>query len=251
MSLEHRMIPPAFAATCVMRVLETADRHRSGVTLRQLSREVGVPEDYLTPMLDTLRREGYLAHGDGEFLLGEAAIRLGGGGRRQAVEDRLRTVLAELRDEAQAAVYFGRYDEGEVRVLGVADSRERPRVNEWVDFRSAAHATALGKCLLGQLDRDGRRDHLARHRTPRFTSKTITNPRSLFNSLDSQPPTAPCVDLQEYALGTVCAAVPVTVGSMMGSLAVSMPLDQVHRLRRTADLLSRRCGPVMLAHVIR
>ncbi|WP_439145252.1 IclR family transcriptional regulator [Streptantibioticus silvisoli] len=251
MALEHRMIPPAFAITYAMRVLETVDRHGSGVTLDQLSRELGVPREYLTPMIDMLRHEGYLTCEEGGFVLGDSAIMLGGGGRRQAIGAKLQSVLEQLRDEVDAAVYFGRYDKGELRVPAVADSEATPRVNEWVDFRSAAHATALGKCLLAQLDLDGRRDHLTRHRTPRFTSKTITSAKTLFDTLDSQPPTAPCLDLQEYALGTVCAAVPVTVGSMVGCLAVSMPLDQVHRLRAAADLLNRRCGPVMLSHAIR
>ncbi len=249
--LEHRMIPPAFAVTYAMRVLETVDRHGTGVTVDQLARELGVPEDYLAPMIDTLRHQGYLDRGDGEFVLGDAAVLLGGGGRQATLDARLRAMLGELRGEVDAAVYFARYSDGEVDVVGVADAPRTPRVNEWVDFRSAAHATAVGKCLLAQLDRDDRRDHVSRHRTPRFTSKTITSERTLFGALDSQSPTAPCLDLQEYALGTVCAAVPVTAGSMLGALAVSMPLDQVHRLRGTADVLSRRCGPILLSHAIR
>jgi DNA-binding IclR family transcriptional regulator len=250
-ALEHRMIPPAFAVAYAMRVLETVDRCGPGVTAARLSRELGVPEEYLKPMIVQLEQGGYLASAGGEFLLGDAALLLGGGPRQAAVDERLGTALAELRDEVDAAVYFARYAGGEVEVVAVADSPRTPRVPEWVDFRSAAHATAIGKCLLAQLDREARRDHLARHRTPRFTSKTITSERALAGALDNHPVTTPCLDLQEYALGTVCAAVPVTAGSMTGALGLSLPLDQVHRLRASADLLNRRCGPVLLAHALR
>ncbi|MFE0510324.1 SDR family oxidoreductase, partial [Streptomyces sp. NPDC058964] len=55
--------------------------------------------------------------------------------------------------------------------------------------------------------------------------------------LESQPPTVPVLDLQEYAVGTVCAAVPITAGSAVGCLALSLPVEHAHRLRRAADEL--------------
>ncbi|NEE51097.1 IclR family transcriptional regulator, partial [Streptomyces sp. SID8455] len=107
-----------------------------------------------------------------------------------------------------AAVYLSRYVDGEVSVTQVADGPLTPAVNEWVDFRSSAHASAVGKCLLAQLDHEGRRDHLSRHRIARLTSRTITSEKVLLSKLEAQPATVPVLDLQEYAVGTVCAAVP-------------------------------------------
>ncbi len=251
MALEHRQVPPAF--TYAMRVLETVDRHSRGVTTAQLSRELGVPADHLAEMLAMLRNEGYLsATDDGVYVLGDSAILLGTRTRtrKQAFDEKIKAVLTQLRDEVEAAVYFSRYDEGEVRIIDYADGPTAPRVNEWVDFRYAAHASAVGKCLLTQLDREERREHMSRHKVARFTSKTITNEKLLFNTLDSQPPTVPTLDLQEYAVGTVCAAVPVTVGAMVGCLAVSMPLSRAHRLRKAADILNKRSAPVLLSMTI-
>ena len=48
----------------------------------------------------------------------------------------------------------------------------------------------------------------------------------------------------------MCAAVPVTIGAMVGCLAVSMPLERIHRLRGAADTLNRRAAPVLLSHAI-
>jgi DNA-binding IclR family transcriptional regulator len=253
MALEHRMVQPAFAITYAMRVLETVDRHARGVTADHIARELGLPADYLAPTLAMLEHEGYLLRSpDGVFVLGEAAILLGGGGRTRArtLAEKVHAALVQLRDEVGAAVYFSRYVDGEVQVVDYADAPSTPKVNEWVDFRDSAHASAVGKCLLTQLDRDERRDHVARHKVVRFTSRTITSEKMLFHALDSQPPTAPTLDLQEYAVGTVCAAVPVTVGSMLGCLAVSMPLERVHRLREAADTLNRRSAPVLLSHAM-
>ncbi len=251
MALEHRQIAPAYAVKRAIRVLETIDRHHHGVDTDQLSREAGIPVAELASLLAMLRRERYVRHlPGGAYVLGECAVMLGTSRRKDALTIKIKAALTELRDEVGAAVYFSRYDDGEVRIVDYADGPTAPRVNEWVDFRYAGHASAVGKCLLTQLDPDGRREHVARHKIARFTSKTITNERVLFAKLDSQPATVPTLDLQEYAVGTVCAAVPITIGSQVGCLATSMPVDQAHRLRAAAETLNRRAAPVLLSLAI-
>ncbi|MEV2243697.1 IclR family transcriptional regulator C-terminal domain-containing protein [Streptomyces sp. NPDC049970] len=232
-----------------LRVLESVSTHGDGVTGAQLSRETGLPTGHLTPLLLTLRREGYVEQvADGAYVIGPSLLELdSGAARRQALEARLQQTLVELRDSVGAAVYLSRYVDGEIRVTQMADGPSTPAVNEWVDFRSAAHASAIGKCLLTQLDQNGRRDHLSRHRIARLTSRTITNEKVLFSKLDSQPATVPVLDLQEYAVGTVCAAVPLTAGSAAGCLALSLPIEDAHRLRAAAAALNRRAAPLLLS----
>lgn len=245
-------IAPFHSVQYALRVLESVARHRDGIQKEELADETGLPSTHLTPLLAMLCREGYVELlGDGNYVVGESLVLLGSGvDRARALRDQLRRTLGELRDTLGAAVYFSRYEDGELDTPQFADSAEAPAVNQWVDFRSAVHATAIGKCLLSQLDHEARKDHLARHRTARLTSRTITDERLLLNTLDRHPPTVPTLDLQEYAVGTVCAAVPVTAGSSVSCLALSLPVDQVHRLRRAAETLSRQAAPVMLSLAI-
>lgn len=147
-------------------------------------------------------------------------------------------------------MYLSRYADGEVRISQYADGPTTPVVNEWVDFRFSAHATAIGKSLLGQLDHNSRRDHLSRHKLARLTSRTITSDKLLLSRLETQPPTVPHLDLQEYAVGTVCAAVPISAGSAVGCLALSLPVEHAHRLRQAADTLNRSAAPVLLSMAI-
>ncbi|MDF9813404.1 IclR family transcriptional regulator C-terminal domain-containing protein [Streptomyces sp. SPB162] len=248
MALEYRQIAPVYAVQYALRVLEAVDRHRHGVTAEQLAREIGVPIGYLSQLLAMLKRERYVAFlPGGGYVTGESLVLLGAADREQALADKLNSVLNELRDEVGAAVYFGRYDDGEVTVVDVADGPDTPRVNEWVDFRSSAHASAIGKCLLAQLDHHRRRDHLSRHRTARLTSRTVVNERALLSELESRPAGHPMLDLQEYAVGTVCAAVPVTIGKTVACLALSMPTSQAHRLKPAVDTLNERAAPVLLS----
>ena len=240
---------PFHSVQYALRVLEAVAKHPDGRTEGQLAQETGLPAGSLTHLLLMLTREGYLERlTDRSFVAGESFRLLGtGGDSRDRLEQRLQRTLTSLRDEIGAAVYISRYLDGEVKVTQYAAGPGMPAVNEWVDFRAAAHASAIGKCLLTQLDHDGRRDHLARHRTIRLTSRTTTSERVLFSQLDSQPPTVPVLDLQEYAMGTVCAAVPVTAGSSVGCLAVSMPIKQAHRLRYAARRLNEQAAPVLLS----
>ncbi|MEV0783412.1 IclR family transcriptional regulator C-terminal domain-containing protein [Streptomyces sp. NPDC050423] len=249
MALKPEPTAPFHSVQYALRVLETVSKHGNGVADDQIARETGLPVGHLASLLLMLRREGYVEQiTDGAYVTGASLLLLGSGAaRRQAVEARLQQALAQLRDSVGAAVYLSRYVDGEIRVTQCADGPGTPAVNEWVDFRSSAHASAIGKCLLTQLDQNGRRDHISRHKTARLTSRTITSEKVLFSKLDSQPATVPVLDLQEYAVGTVCAAVPLTAGASAGCLALSLPVEDAHRLREAADTLNRRAAPVLLS----
>ncbi|MER7463405.1 IclR family transcriptional regulator C-terminal domain-containing protein [Streptomyces sp. NPDC097981] len=249
MALKPEPIAPFHSVQYALRVLEAIARHTGGVTDVQIARETGLPAVHLAPMLLMLRREGYVLQvSDGAYAIGDSLVLLGSGiDRQQALQNKLQDTLGRLRDSVGAAVYISRYEDGEVKITQFADSPRTPKVHEWVDFRSAAHASAVGKCLLTQLDQNGRRDHLSRHKIARLTSKTIVNEQILFSKLDSQPATVPVLDLQEYAVGTVCAAVPITAGASVGCLALSMPVEHAHRLRAAADALNRKAAPLLLS----
>ncbi|GAA2788897.1 IclR family transcriptional regulator C-terminal domain-containing protein [Kitasatospora paracochleata] len=233
-----------------LRLLEAVDRRPGGVTTGELARDLSVPPPSVQRLAEELEIEGYLTFADGAWVLGGAFALLGRQSREPLVRARMQHRLAELRDEIGAAVYFSRYHDGELTVEAVSTADHAPAVEEWVDFRATAHASAIGKCLLSQLDHEGRLDHLARHPVARLTSRTITDPEQLMHRLERQPATVPVLDLQEYALGTVCAAVPVTAGSTVGCLATSMPVAEMHRLRAAAEVLAARAAPLMLAMAV-
>ena len=252
MALKHEPTAPHHSVQDALRVLETVARRTTGVTDTELARGTGLGTERLTALLRMLRREAYVTQtADGTYATGPAFARLGSAqGYEEALRDTLQHTLDRLRDSVGAAVYMSRYVDGEVKVTQYADGPATPKVNEWVDFRCSAHATALGKSLLTQLDHNGRRDHLARYRMARLTSRTITSDKLLLSRLEAQPPTVPVLDLQEYAVGTVCAAVPITAGSSVGCLALSLPVQHAHRLRRAADTLNRNAAPVLLSLAI-
>lgn len=240
---------PFHSVRYALRLLEVIAASPEGLPEEELVKRAMVPPGWQGHLLRMLRREGYVAQlPDGAYTPGAALIGLSSQADHARVrKEKLQQALDALRDSVDAAVYLGRYTDGELDVPHVSESPQRPGVHEWVKFKSAAHATAIGKCLLSQLDHDGRKDHLARHKAARLTSRTITDKRTLLSTLDRHPATMPVLDLQEYAVGTLCAAVPLTAGATVGCLALSLPVDQAHRLRRAAEALNQQAAPTLLS----
>ncbi|MGP3927484.1 IclR family transcriptional regulator [Streptomyces sp. 8N616] len=220
------------------RLLEAVGAHESGAPAKQLAREAGLPLATTYHLLRTLTHDGYVQKlADGRFVLGDKLHALHTGSREQALLSRIRPTLAALRDELSTAAYLTFYEEGEIRVAEIVDGPRAPRVDLWVGFEDAGHATALGKCVLRELDDDSRDDYLSRHPLADLTPRTITRRPELIRRLESSPATPAVLDLEEYSLGTVCAAVPVYMGDTLGSLGVSLPADRLSRLEQIRERL--------------
>jgi DNA-binding IclR family transcriptional regulator len=222
-----------------LRLLEAVGTHRDGAPAKQLAREAGLPLPTAYHLLRTLTHEGYLRRENGIFHYGAAAKRLAVGQAVTNRHSRITDSLARWCDAIGVPVYCAVYLEGEIELVAVADSPAAPAVDEWVAFRETGHAHALGQCLLGQLDEKAREDHLDRHPVHQLTRYSVPDRETLLDRLRSMERTAPVVERQEYALGTVCAAIPISVGSAVAAMAISLPLDQEERLLPAVEQL--RC----------
>ncbi|MFH9723447.1 IclR family transcriptional regulator [Streptomyces sp. NPDC017254] len=225
-----------------LRLLEAVSSHTEGAPAKQLARETGLPLPTTYHLLRTLTHEGYLVREKGVFVLGDAAVRLAGGGAVQNRRIKIEDSLARWRDEIGVPVYFALYREGEIELVAVADTPSAPAVEEWADFRETAHAHAIGQCLLSQLDLKSRQDHLDRHPVEAITPYTVRNRRALLERLGGLGRMEPLVERQEYALGTVCAAIPITAGSAAAAMAISLPLHQEERLLPAVERLRTEIG---------
>ena len=228
-----------------MRLLETVAGHEYGAPAKQLARETGLALPTTYHLLRTLVHEGYLRRDKGLFFLGEAAERLSSSGARQKRRSMVVDALAHWRDVLGVPVYYAVYREGEIEVMCVSDTPGNPAVEEWADFRETGHAHAIGQCLLSQLDEDARRDHLDRYPVQPVTPYTVRDNHSLLRRLERTRRMEPVTERQEYALGTVCAAIPITLGTTAATMAISMPAHQADRLLPAAQQLQSEIGRLL------
>ncbi|MBM7053691.1 IclR family transcriptional regulator [Streptomyces durocortorensis] len=213
-----------------LRLLEAAGAHPAGASVPQLAHDAGLPEVTARRLLHELARDGYLDElDDGAFTLRERDPRLRAAADGLALQERIRPLLSSLRDSLSAAAYLTLYDEGEIRVLEIVDSPRTPRVDVWVSFQEAGHATALGKSVLRELDEEARANYLSRHTLADLTPRTITHREELLRQLDAAPSGPLSLDRGEYSRGTTCAAVPVYSGDQVGSIGISFRSDRMYR----------------------
>ena len=225
-----------------LRLLEMVAEFDGRAQAKELARAAGFTLPTTYHLLRTMTHEGYLQRlDDGGYVLGhrlDVVLRHGGAARAVA---QARPALEWLRDELNSAVYLARYEDGEVVILDIVDSAKAPRIDLWVGIHDAAHATALGKSILGQLRADDREEYLSSHRLHQLTRHTVVNSARLRERLPD--PDAVAMDNEEYAVGIGCLAAPVSTPDVMGSIGVVTPprtLPGTIRLREKLALGAAR-----------
>jgi DNA-binding IclR family transcriptional regulator len=209
-----------------LRLLEIVAEHDGRAGAKEIARTAGLALPTTYHLLRTCAHEGWLQRlPDGSYVLGHRidVVRAHGTAARGVAL--ARPAMEWLRDELGGAAYLARYVDGEIVVAEIVDGPRAPRIDLWVGVHDAAHATALGKSLLGQLAGDDREDYLARHPLHDLTPRTVVDRRRL----TVPAPGEVAVDDGEYALGVCClaAAVPTTGGA--GAVAVVSAPSELHR----------------------
>ncbi|MCM2412898.1 helix-turn-helix domain-containing protein [Streptomyces sp. RKAG290] len=223
--------------------------HRDGAPAKQLAREAGLPLPTAYHLLRTLTHEGYLRRENGVFLFGAAAERLVDDGALQNRRSRMTQSLGRWRDIIGAPVYCAVYRDGEIELVAVADTPAVPAVDEWAAFRETGHAHAIGLCLLSQLDEKAREDHLDRYPVRPLTRYSVRDRPALLERLRSLDRMQPVIERQEYALGTICAAIPIAAGFTAAAMAISVPLEQEERLLPAVERLRSEVASLLRSFV--
>jgi IclR family acetate operon transcriptional repressor len=236
-----------------LQLLRAASRSPAGAPAKQLAQSVGLPIGTTYHLLRTLAFEGYLERlADGSYVIGEEIAALLDQSRLQTLLQRTRPALAALRDIVRAPAYLAFHENGEIVLRDIQDTAAMRRLDLWVGFREAAHATALGRCILAHLDARERHDYLAGHPLVALTGRTITDRQALLRSLDRIRETGVAVEDEEYLPEVASVAAPVLAGGLTGAVSLSFPRSRlaeidgiVPALQQTAARIARWCALTM------
>lgn len=208
-----------------VRLLEVVGQH-PGLPVKAIARRSDLNISTTYHLVRTLAYEGYLLRlPDGTYVIGDAVAR--------RFHDLLRslhlppdasTVLRHLVERTGLSAYLGCLQAGRLTVAEVVEGPGSPYLE---DFESgldvAAHATALGKALLGALPRRERRRYLADQGLPRFTSRTRTCLSELEQDVAGVGSGGAVVEHGEYRDGVACAAALVPLPRTQSSSATPTP----------------------------
>jgi IclR family acetate operon transcriptional repressor len=236
-------------------VLELFPRLGPELTQKQISEELGLAMPTVHRLTAALGERGYLVRDERTraFRLGMEIARLLPpllSGLR--LPDLAREHLRELAAETGETTNLGVLDGGEVVYLASETGANLLTPRTAVGMRLPAHCTALGKCLLAQLDDSAARSAAGREPYRRLTRRTRTTWKGLAAELRGVRSSGVAVSEEEYEVGLAGVAVPLDLppGGAPAAINVSLPVSRataearermIAGLRRAAAAISACC----------
>lgn len=213
-------------------LLELLAQSHHGLTLTEVSEQMGIPRSSAHTILLSLERREWLRRNGrtrrylfGPKLFSLANRALGGTSLREAAGP----LLKALALETGLAVHMAILEEEQAVLIEQAAPRHT-RLNTWVGKRMELHCTALGKVLLAWLPEEEARLILSNRILSRHNENTKASPRRLMEELSETRKRGYAVDDEEAEIGNRCLGAPVFdgAGSIAAAVSVSGTVAQLH-----------------------
>jgi DNA-binding IclR family transcriptional regulator len=202
-----------------------------GLTLIELSAQVGLPRSTAHRIVSALAQEGFVRPAaSGKLRIGPALVGLAVSSRsdlRHEVGPYLERLCHELRETVDLAVL----DAGEVLFIDQYTSRRTLRIVSEIGARFPLHATANGKALLAALSVEEVLELLPK-RLAAATEHTITDRKVLLAELDEVRKTGVACDREEFTIGIAAAG--TAVRDAVGALAAVTVVVPIARFNDNA-----------------
>jgi len=219
-------------------ILQLFDQERPVLTQSRIAEEMELPLPTVGRLCRALVGQGFL-----ELEPGSRRLRLGPEIRRVAataprdVSKDARLWMRALNDQFDEDVNIAILDGAHALYLDTTPSTRRLGVQTPLGSRAPAHCTAIGKCLLSQIDETIALDRLGSEPYEHRTDKTIRRWPQLREELRAIRRAGISRSFEEFELGLAGFAVPLGAGSRGDQLALSIAVptvrlgaDRVHEI---------------------
>lgn len=216
-------------AGSILRALEASP---AGLGTSELAAATGLPKSTVHRLVAALAEEDLVAQGgDGRARLGSGITRLATAGR-EALSERLRPIVLDLRRRLDETVDLAVLDGAAVRFVDQVPAPRRLRATSAVGELFPLHCTANGKALLAAMAPE-QVEALLPARLERFTAVTIASRTELLAELEQVREAGLAFDREEHTEG-ICA-VGVAIGANSGA-AISVPVPAQRFYGREEEL---------------
>ena len=221
-------------------ILEIVAKNGRGVTMAEVSREIGLHTSTTFHLLRTLATLGYLAQDESSkrYHLGSKVFHLAASAWTEVqLSKAAKPFLAEMAHQTGETSHLAILERGEAIVIDKIDGGGPVRLTERVGYPRPAHATAIGKVLLTHLPEAEKKTFLQTGEFRPLTPKTITAGPILAQELERVRRQGYAFDDEEFAQGIRCLAAPVRnfTGHVVAAIGISGPVWRVS-LDRVAEL---------------
>lgn len=206
-------------AAAVLRALEGSPE---GLGVTELAALTELPKSTVHRIVAALVEEELLARSSaGRIWLGPAIARLGAAAH-EALAERLRPLLLQLRRELEETVDLSVLDGAAARFVDQVPAPHRLRATSSVGELFPLHCTANGKALLAALP-IATAEALLPARPARLTPHTVVSRAELLEELERVRETGLAFDREEHTLGICAVGIALPTGESPAA-AISVPV---------------------------
>jgi len=237
-----------------LEILELLGSSAAGLTLSELSAELGFPKNAVFRITNTLRARGYLARDEKtlKFRLTEKLLRVSQPRvERKGLIEVSMDAMRELRDECRETVQIGRRFGDEGVILEQVEGLHPLRISVDPGLRFPLYNNGPGKLLLAFMPEAQRAATIKRLTLTPSTPRTITDRADLARECDRIREQGYSIDFAEADEGIHCVAAPIVdpQGQLLATIWISAPSRRLPRsmfaevsipVRRAGERISAR-----------
>jgi len=238
-----------------LEILQYVGAATGPVKASELAKELKIPRTAVYELINTLREREFIdQNSDGTVTLGPVLFTLGGKYAEQLDPTReAQSIASDLMRQCDETVQIGVLRGRNVLYVARADPNRLVRLVSAVGRQIPAHATAIGKALLAQLEPAELEALFRGVELEALTAQTITDVAELNRQLDAIRETGVAYDNGESNLEVTCVAVPVidvagkciaaiSTSTTLGRMTPDRSVELTEIVRGGASRLSARLG---------
>jgi DNA-binding IclR family transcriptional regulator len=211
-----------------LEILRLFSDERQVLSVSQIGREIGVHRSNASRLAATLHAMGFLRRVEvaGRYRLGPQLVRLG---RLASLDnDVARQALGPLRrlvEETGETGHVGVLADRESVTIAVVDGWHTVRMHSYVNKRSPAYCSSMGKVMLAGLTDAQVRQRFPGRRLTALTPSSLSTVAALLRELARVRTLGYALDVEELEPGLCCVAAPIrdADGAVVACLGVSGP----------------------------
>ena len=190
-------------------LLERLSQTERGVTLTDISLQVGLPPATAHRLLNTLEQQGFVEQDDeqGLWFIGLKSFQIGSAflNHRDFIVT-ARPYMRQLMEQSGETVNLAILHDGQAVFVSQIECREMMRMVVPLGSTAPVHASGAGKALLAALPEYEVTKILHKRGLDHYTDTTLDTPAKLRTALDDIQQRGYAIDDEEHALGLLCVA---------------------------------------------
>jgi IclR family KDG regulon transcriptional repressor len=224
-----------------------------GVSLSEISRELGIGKSGVHRLLDTLMAYNFIEKNSTNatsYRLGWGLYQAGNAVPKQHIlsGSNYIGIMERLCKTFSETVNLGLFNNYETIIIHQIEPNRMLRTNTQVGEREPLYCTALGKLFLSQMENDEVLKYYERIKPEKKAANTIISAEEMLEEMARVRKNGFSLDNEEYVDGMTCVAVPVRDfrGKISYGISVSGPTGRMTEEKRREIIgeLEKACGEI-------